>query len=55
MKISRDAFKARVRAALGDLPQDEPQPLFVWLMKLETLLARPPVERRVEGIDEASR
>ena len=48
MKISRDTFIARVRTVLGDLP-DEPAPLFVWLAKLEGLLARPPVERRTDA------
>jgi hypothetical protein len=46
MRISRDTFIARCRAALGDMPQAEPRPLFAWLAKLEGLLARPQVERR---------
>ncbi len=44
MKISRDTFIACARACLGGLPQDEPQPLWAWLAKLEGLLARPPLE-----------
>jgi hypothetical protein len=47
MRISRDTFTARCRTALGDLPESEPRPLFAWLARLEGLLARPPVERRV--------
>jgi hypothetical protein len=50
MKISLDTFKARCRAALGDMIDDGSQPLFVWLARLEHRLSMPQVERRAAAL-----
>lgn len=47
MKISRDTFIARCRAALGDLPQSNgPRYLFEHIADLECLLSRPQADSK---------
>lgn len=47
MRISRDTFRARCRAALGEIEQsDDPRYLFEWLAALERLLAKPQADSK---------